>query len=431
MKNIILKTLLLFLYTLPILKQGYCQLPDPTFFYHHQGTTIYNYNTITTANTVNTISLPSGASGFAVNNNFFSGPAMTYYTTVGGNFYYYNGSSWVNTGHYRGHTSAVNIGGAGPFIFNLNGSGKQVYRYDGTGAATFLMNLPATWGGPWDCSGDASGNFYIMRSNVSPGNVTQYDSNGNVVQVYSLIGFPTSFAGGGFAFIGGRIYTTIGSTRCWGTISGTTITYGGPLTLIGGTSDYANWPLPINPLPVELVTFTGVHNEETSSNELTWTTSSETNNSHFIIEYSNNALDWEYLTRVEGNGNSNSDITYPIVYHNPTSSVTYYRLIQYDFDNNHETLQTIAVHGSNATSYTQALDFDVFPNPASDFIMVNTKKGHPEFDYEVTDQMGNTILINKIKQKNHTIDVKTLTPGLYYINIITQSGKEVFKFIKS
>src|SRR5688572_5800016 len=141
----------------------YSQLPSPSYFYYHSGTTIYNYNTTTGASTVNTITLPSGCSGLAVNNNFFSAtPAMTFYTTISGTYYYYNGAGWSSTGHTTANTSAVNIGGAGSYLYNLNGLGQQLYRYTGTGNGTFLMNTPG-WGGPFDVTGDASGNFYLMK----------------------------------------------------------------------------------------------------------------------------------------------------------------------------------------------------------------------------------------------------------------------------
>src|SRR5688572_30247746 len=72
------------------------QLPNCNNFYYHSGSTIYTYNTGTNTSTVNTITLPAGAGGLAVSNNINGGtPAVTFYTTVGGNYHYYNGATWV------------------------------------------------------------------------------------------------------------------------------------------------------------------------------------------------------------------------------------------------------------------------------------------------------------------------------------------------
>ncbi len=228
------------------------QLPNCSYFYHHSGSTIYQYNTTNNATSVNSITMPAGAGGLAVSNNLNGGsPAVTFYTTVGGIYYYYNGATWVSTGHGTGNASAVNIGGAGPYIYNLNGIGQQVYRYDGTGTGVLVLSL-AGWGGPYDCIGDASGNFYILKTNAPPYTLTMYDPNGVVICVYNLVGFPTSSAGGGYAIVNNTLYCTIGSTPCYGNISGNTITYQGSLTLGGGASDYANCEFP--PLLINILT---------------------------------------------------------------------------------------------------------------------------------------------------------------------------------
>lgn len=228
------------------------QLPSCTNFYYHSGSTIYQYNTVTNTNSVNTITLPAGAGGLAVSNNLNApAPAVTFYTTVGNNYYYYNGATWVNTGHFTGNASAVNIGGAGPYIYNLNGIGQQVYRYDGTGPGVLVLSLPA-WGGPYDCIGDASGNFYILKTNAPPYTLTMYSPTGAIICEYNLVGFPTSSAGGGYSIVGNVLYASIGGANCYGNISGTTITYAGPLTLSVGPSDMANCEFP--PLLVNILT---------------------------------------------------------------------------------------------------------------------------------------------------------------------------------
>jgi len=56
----------------------------------------------------------------------------------------------------------------------------------------------------------------------------------------------------------------------------------------------------ITVLPVELVSFTV--KSTPGLNVLEWTTASELNNDFFSVEYSENGLEWEDISRVKGNG---------------------------------------------------------------------------------------------------------------------------------
>jgi len=158
---------------------------------------------------MNTIAMPSGAGGLAVSANLNSGtgPTPTFYTVIGGLYYYYDGTTWVNTTHSSGGTAAVNPGAGGGFIYNLIGGSGQVYKYDGTGNSTLLLTVPGfTGGGPYDLQVDCSGNFYILRTQ-NPGQwLRKYDPQGNLLQEWTLIGAPSTGAGGGFGIVGNTMY---------------------------------------------------------------------------------------------------------------------------------------------------------------------------------------------------------------------------------
>lgn len=88
----------------------------------------------------------------------------------------------------------------------------------------------------------------------------------------------------------------------------------------------------IAPLPVELVDFSLTKNGV--FNKISWATSTETNNSHFTIEYSRNGFDFEPVRTVPGAGNSFSHRGYEVS-HRPMiqgDQIVYYRLSQTDFD---------------------------------------------------------------------------------------------------
>lgn len=236
---------------------AFSQMPDCNMYYRMviASNTFETVNPINNTATVNSITLPAGANGLAVNDNFFvSTPSQTYYTTVNGVYHYYNGTTWVNTGHSTGGLAAVNPGGAGPYIYNLIGGTGKVYRYDGTGPSTLFLSL-GSFTGPYDVMGDSDGNLYVLRTGAAQV-LEMYDVNANLVCSYNILNLTSASAGGGYSIVNGMIYTDAGNTGLYvGTISGNTITFSqNPLS--GSYSDFANCPFPpinlsINP-PIDL-----------------------------------------------------------------------------------------------------------------------------------------------------------------------------------
>lgn len=99
---------------------------------------------------------------------------------------------------------------------------------------------------------------------------------------------------------------------------------------------------PCVPLPIELVSFEGTNNKE--YNHLTWFTATELNNSHFVVERSLNAIDWEEITIIEGNGTSSTPIYYNYKdYTYDKNSINYYRLRQVDFSGDYDYSNIISV----------------------------------------------------------------------------------------
>lgn len=102
-----------------------------------------------------------------------------------------------------------------------------------------------------------------------------------------------------------------------------------------------------NPLPVELVSFTSVQDKDQIT--LEWSTTTETNNSHFDVERSINGGNFERIGTVAGAGNTISEMNYSFVDPRPAAGLNYYRLKQVDFDGAFEYSSVIKVEvGSNS-----------------------------------------------------------------------------------
>ncbi len=193
--------------------KSFAQMPDCLnsggFVYIHSGSSIYNWDPnlpISATNpSLNTINCPG--QGLAVSD--YLGPGggyKTFYTVVGGVYWYYDGTAWVSTGHTVGNGAAVNPGAGGGFIYNLVGGSGEVYKYDGTGNGTLLTTVAGfAGGGPYDLVADKDGNWYILRLTLPGQYLRKYDPNGVLLKEWT-INAPSTSAGGGFAIVCNELY---------------------------------------------------------------------------------------------------------------------------------------------------------------------------------------------------------------------------------
>lgn len=98
-------------------------------------------------------------------------------------------------------------------------------------------------------------------------------------------------------------------------------------------------------LPVELSEFKGYKNE--TDNFLYWTTQSERDNSHFIMEHSLNGIEWQVIGKVQGSGTTSSKNSYLYTHESVPTEINYYRLSQTDFDGTSKTYDPILIDNRN------------------------------------------------------------------------------------
>lgn len=118
-----------------------------------------------------------------------------------------------------------------------------------------------------------------------------------------------------------------------------------------------------NPLPVELISFTGMEKE--GNVLLDWVTASELDNDYFIIEKSLNTKDFIAIGQVDGHGTSKEKHHYRFTDTSPYSPITYYRLKQVDFDAAFEYSPIIYVRVESSSD-----TFSVYPNPATELTRI-------------------------------------------------------------
>jgi hypothetical protein len=276
---------------------------DLLYYMTSSGGPIMSYNPVTGA-TLNTgINLPSNAMGLAVSNNLNSGsPSPTFYTCVNYIYWYYNGSTWVNTGHSTGGTNFVNPGGSGPYIYNINGLAGTVSRYDGTGNAVVIMTIPGGFDGPYDIIGDSQGNFYLIMMSGGQKKFNAYSPNASLVCSYSTTGLNTLSAGGGYAVINGVLYADSNGSRFKGNFSGTSINFQPFSQLPSSTSDMGSCAFP--PFNTEITASSSTINTCTGGN-VTLTTTSDLTSPTYL---------WSGPGIVSGQGTSSIVVNQPGTY---------------------------------------------------------------------------------------------------------------------
>jgi hypothetical protein len=88
---------------------------------------------------------------------------------------------------------------------------------------------------------------------------------------------------------------------------------------------------PCSPLPIELVEFNGINNND--HNIITWVTVTEINNDYYTLERSTDGFNWFEINVTDGAGNSLTPILYSYKdYNYNKNSTNYYRLKQTDFN---------------------------------------------------------------------------------------------------
>ncbi len=200
-------------------------------------------------------------------------------------------------------------------------------------------------------------------------------------------------------------------TSSLGTITSTNnLTSFSPITL-------ASTDASTNPLPVELVSFSGV--AEDNKIQLSWSTSSELNNDYFEVLHSLDGIAFTSIGRVDGNGNSNQIINYSFLHSNPSSGDNYYRLKQVDFDGANELSQVIKVY--NDYLY-KGMDVTVYPNPSKSAeanVRIVTGDGHTPIQISIMNLEGKQVFDKSIEPSTN-LDRKlfentTLKEGIYLV----------------
>ncbi|MFO7862482.1 MAG: PKD domain-containing protein, partial [Salinivirgaceae bacterium] len=182
-----------------------------------------------------------------------------------------------------------------------------------------------------------------------------------------------------------------------------------------------------NPLPIELLSFSAKpYNNQI---KLEWTTLAELNNDYFTIEKTLDGITFDFVTQMEGAGNSATPLTYSTLDANPYTGTSYYRLTQTDFDGTKVSFPLEEVYFENEMAKPA---LTIFPNPASadNAVIEISNVANQQLTITIFNETGGQLHTSELKTNktsNKIIitqnDIETqLKPGMYLIRV---SGRNI------
>ena len=214
---------------------------------------------------------------------------------------------------------------------------------------------------------------------------------------------------------------TAGGT-CSGTGSGSVIT--NAVVTAFSPFSFGSKLSSVNPLPITLLTFTAIPmNKNKVSVE--WSTASEKNNDHFLIERTVDGENFELVGKQNGKVNSNTKSNYSLIDHQPLKGVSYYRLKQVDINNDFSYSPLAAVNFDE----TQELNCSLFPNPnKGEFTINGNIEGAEVIIYNAIGQKVEYTVSSKASS-NININCSSFAKGFYFVTIKTGNKSKTEKLI--
>ncbi len=200
-------------------------------------------------------------------------------------------------------------------------------------------------------------------------------------------------------------------------------------------ADYAGHPPSVvyfneSVVPVELTSFTYAVSEGTVV--LNWTTVTETNNSHFIVQRSYDNISFMPIARIEGNGTTSEISKYSYADDSLENGLYFYRLKQVDYDGSYSYSQVIEVRLGIPINFYLAQNF---PNPFNPNTIIEFQITEASFvslrifdptGGEVANLVSDELSAGKYK---YSWDASNLSSGVYIYQLDAGNYFETKKMI--
>lgn len=172
-------------------------------------------------------------------------------------------------------------------------------------------------------------------------------------------------------------------------------------------------------LGVELVSFEGMVQAE--NDVLVWETASEINNSHFVLEQSNDGVVFAPIAQIDGNGTTTSASIYTYE-HRRTNPQNYYRLKQFDYDGTVSMSDVVYLEGT-------VEGVSIFPNPVAKNNQFTVTSDQKINGVEIRNSMGAIVYQRDQLQTNSLVINELKEPGVYIVSLVLGSQRVIQKLV--
>ncbi len=192
-----------------------------------------------------------------------------------------------------------------------------------------------------------------------------------------------------------------------------------------GTDLTSQTPAPFNSssgtLPISLLSFKPRLNDDQTV-RVDWATATEENNSHFVVERSQNVQDFAQIAQVDAAGNSQQIKNYHYTDLQPLAGTNYYRLVQVDKDGRSQTYRPASVVVNKQTG------LQAYPNPTDGSFVINAPS---EARLSLQNLVGQAVPFSQQSIDNQQIMISTADAkaGVYILCVQTDEGMQQCKVI--
>lgn len=221
---------------------------------------------------------------------------------------------------------------------------------------------------------------------------------------------------------------TSGSTSVSGTSPNVIVT----AAAVSNFSPFTFGSINLSPLPVKLVAFTAIADNNNSL--LSWTTASELNNDRFEIERSIDGILFTTVGEVKGAGNSTSILNYQFIDSRVSELSTkqvYYRLKQVDFDGTFDYSNIVLVNFNKINAVTIQ---NIQPNPFGDKLTVSYSLPTTGLvTISMVDLQGRVLITTESNANKGfntaNFNTENIATGMYFITISHQGMTSNYKML--
>lgn len=186
---------------------------------------------------------------------------------------------------------------------------------------------------------------------------------------------------------------------------------------------------PFTPLPVTLEHFTA--SLRNKAVELSWSTATELNTSHFEILKSTDGEHYNMIGQVQAAGNSSNTLRYSFTDHTPSEGKNFYRLRTVDADGSAELSRIISVRASANGVTLNA----IYPNPVTDELVVEWNGlSNMKTQVSIRDVAGRLLQTATVTTRTGfnqlKLNTSQLSAGQYFLSLDLGDGNIVQPFLK-